>query len=144
MPSQFSRPHLGSLLLGYYRAKGFLIYAGRAGTGMDAKTLGELKKRLEPLAVKRMPLAEPPPRDSRFGRPLELQRVHWVRPKLVVEVTFLTWTNYGLLRQVVYQGLRRISGIGGKARTTLIKFSGHLLARNTGVPPRSFALHATP
>ena len=27
-------------------------------------------------------------------------------PKLVVEVTFLTWTDDGLLRQVVYQGLR--------------------------------------
>jgi ATP-dependent DNA ligase len=32
--------------------------------------------------------------------------VHWARPKLVVEVTFLTWTADGLLRQVVYQGLR--------------------------------------
>jgi DNA ligase D-like protein (predicted ligase) len=101
-----SRPHLGSLLLGYYRANGSLTYAGRAGTGMDARTLAGLRRRLERLAIKRMPLAEPPPRESRFGRPLELQRVHWVRPKLVVEVTFLTWTDDGLLRQVVYQGLR--------------------------------------
>jgi hypothetical protein len=31
-----------------------------------------------------MPLAEPPPRDSRFGSPLKLSRVHWVRPELVV------------------------------------------------------------
>jgi hypothetical protein len=41
-----SRPYLGSLLLGYYRANGSLIYAGRAGTGMDARTLAELKRRL--------------------------------------------------------------------------------------------------
>ena len=27
-------------------------------------------------------------------------------PELVAEVTFLTWTDDGLLRQVVYQGLR--------------------------------------
>ena len=73
---------------------------------MDARTLAGLKRRLEPLAIKRMPLAESPPRESRFGRSLQLQRVHWVRPKLVVEVTFLTWTDDGLLRQVVYQGLR--------------------------------------
>ena len=33
----------------------------------------------------RPPLAEPPPRDSRFGSPLKLSRVHWVRPKVVVE-----------------------------------------------------------
>jgi bifunctional non-homologous end joining protein LigD len=35
-----------------------------------------------------------------------LNRVHWVRPELVAEVKFLTWTDGNLLRQVVYQGLR--------------------------------------
>jgi bifunctional non-homologous end joining protein LigD len=35
-----------------------------------------------------------------------LSRVHWVRPELVVEVKFLTWTQDTLLRQVVYEGLR--------------------------------------
>jgi len=32
----------------------------------------------------KMPLAKPAPRDSRFGSPLKLSRVHWVRPKVVV------------------------------------------------------------
>jgi ATP-dependent DNA ligase len=32
--------------------------------------------------------------------------VHWVRPELVVAVKYLTWTDQGLLRQVVYQGVR--------------------------------------
>jgi ATP-dependent DNA ligase len=53
-----------------------------------------------------MPLDVPPPRDSRFGSPLVLSRVHWVRPELVAEVKYLTWTDDNLLRQVVYQGLR--------------------------------------
>ena len=53
-----------------------------------------------------MPLEVPPPRSNRFGSPLVLSRVHWVRPELVAEVTFLTWTGDNLLRQVVYQGLR--------------------------------------
>jgi ATP-dependent DNA ligase len=53
-----------------------------------------------------MPLEVPPPRSSRFGSPLVLSRVHWVRPELVVEVKYLTWTGDNLLRQVVYQGLR--------------------------------------
>jgi ATP-dependent DNA ligase len=48
----------------------------------------------------------PPPRDSRFGSPLVLGRVHWVRPELVAEVKYLTWTDNNLLRQVVYEGLR--------------------------------------
>jgi ATP-dependent DNA ligase len=38
--------------------------------------------------------------------PLVLSRVHWVKPKLVAEVKFLTWTDDNLLRQVVYEGLR--------------------------------------
>jgi bifunctional non-homologous end joining protein LigD len=35
-----------------------------------------------------------------------LSRVHWVRPELVAEVKFLTWTEDNLLRQIVNEGLR--------------------------------------
>ena len=58
------------------------------------------------LMTDKMPLAAPPPRNSRFGSPLELSRVHWVKPELVVEVKYLAWTGDNLLRQVVYEGLR--------------------------------------
>jgi DNA ligase D-like protein (predicted ligase) len=101
-----SRPYLGSLLLGYYEDAGKLIYAGRAGSGISDAELERLWRRLQPLAIKKMPLDVPPPRKSRFGSPLALSRVHWVRPELVAEVKFLTWTQDGLLRQVIYQGLR--------------------------------------
>jgi bifunctional non-homologous end joining protein LigD len=90
----------------YYTEDGRLHYAGRAGTGMTDKELKRLAGVLKPLAVPKMPLAEPPPRDSRFGSPLKLSRVHWVRPEVVVEVTYLTWTEDNLLRQVSYQGQR--------------------------------------
>src|SRR5690348_7516286 len=60
----------------------------------------------KPLATEKMPFEVPPPRSSRFGSPLVLSRVHWVRPELVAEVKFLTWTEENLLRQVVYEGLR--------------------------------------
>jgi bifunctional non-homologous end joining protein LigD len=53
-----------------------------------------------------MPLDAAPPRGTRFGSPLVLSRVHWVRPELVAEVKFLAWTEDNLLRQVVYEGLR--------------------------------------
>jgi hypothetical protein len=53
-----------------------------------------------------MPLEVSPPRTSRFGSPLVLSRVHWVRPEQVTEVKFFTWTDDNLLRQVVYEGLR--------------------------------------
>jgi DNA ligase D-like protein (predicted ligase) len=100
-----TRPHLGALLLAYYDRDGRLIYAGRAGTGIGHAELERLWRRLQPLAAPKMPL-DVPPRDSRFGSPLVLSRVHWVRPELVAEVKFLTWTEDNLLRQVVYEGLR--------------------------------------
>ena len=101
-----TRPYLGALLLAYYDPDGRLIYAGRAGTGIGHAELERLWRRLQPLATPKMPLDVPPPRDSRFGSPLVLSRVHWVRPELVAEVKFLTWTEDNLLRQVVYEGLR--------------------------------------
>jgi bifunctional non-homologous end joining protein LigD len=101
-----SRSHIGALLLGYYTDDGRLLYAGRAGTGMTDKELKRLAGVLAPLSVAKMPLAEPPPRDSRFGPPLKLSRVHWVRPVVVVEATYLTWTEDNLLRQVSYQAQR--------------------------------------
>lgn len=101
-----SRPHLGALLLAYHAPDGRLVYAGRAGTGLKTAELLRLRRRLEPIAIDHMALDVPPPRTSRFGSPLVLSRVHWVKPELVAEVTFLTWTDEGLLRHVVYQGLR--------------------------------------
>ena len=93
-----SRGYIGALVLGYYTDDGALHYAGRAGTGMTDKELKRLSAVPAPLQVTRMPLAEPPPRDSRFGSPLKLSHVHWVRPEVVVEVTYLTWTEDNLLR----------------------------------------------
>ena len=101
-----ARPHLGALLLAYYTPDARLVYAGRARTGISMRELARLASRMQPLAIDKMPLEVPPPRENRFGSPLVLSRVHWVRPKLVAEVTYLTWTDDGLLRHVVYQGLR--------------------------------------
>src|SRR5262245_34455449 len=101
-----SRPHFGALLLGYYTKDGQLLHAGRAGTGFTDLELRRLAGVLRPLQTPQMPLDRPPPRENRFGSPLELTRVHWVRPEVVVEVTYLTWTEGGLLRAVSYQGQR--------------------------------------
>ena len=73
---------------------------------MNDAELQRVWRRLRPLATDKTPLDVPPPRDSRFGSPLVLSRVHWVRPELVAEVKYLTWTADNLLRQVVYEGLR--------------------------------------
>ena len=69
------------------------------GTGAAVAPPAAARHRRDALEV-------PPPRTSRFGSPLVLSRVHWVRPELVAEVKYLTWTGDNLLRQVVYEGLR--------------------------------------
>src|SRR4051794_7320702 len=101
-----SRHRIGSLLLGYYTPDGKLIYAGRAGTGMSVAELERVWRRVQAFSVGKMPLSELPPRHSRFGSPLQLSRVHWVPPEMIVEVSFVEWTPDGLLRHVVYLGER--------------------------------------
>jgi ATP-dependent DNA ligase len=73
---------------------------------MPFAELERLYGRLQPLAVERMPLSEPPPRGGRFGARLVLSRVHWVRPEMVLEVSYVDMTPDGLLRHVVYLGER--------------------------------------
>jgi len=50
--------------------------------------LERLSQRLQPLAIDQMLLAKPPPRGTRFGSSLVLRRVHWVRPEMVIEVSY--------------------------------------------------------
>ena len=102
-----SRPRLGALLLAYYEPDRGLVYAGRVGTGMTMQQLEALRAALDQLATDRMPLDVPPPRTTRFGSRAALSRVHWVRPEMVVEVSFLGWTDDNLLRHVVFEGVRR-------------------------------------
>jgi ATP-dependent DNA ligase len=125
-----SRPHLGALLLGYFTDDGKLIYAGRVGTGMPDKVLADLRRRLDPLARKTSPLSVAPPRSTRFGSPLVLSRVHWVEPKLVAEITYLTWTADNLC------GTRFTSAYG---KTNLLtrcdgNIEGWLRAKSRGRP----------
>jgi bifunctional non-homologous end joining protein LigD len=51
-----------------------------------------------------MPVADPPPQESRFGSPLKLSQLHWVRPEMIVEVSYAEWTPGRLGRHVVYLG----------------------------------------
>jgi bifunctional non-homologous end joining protein LigD len=88
---------VGSLLLGFYEA-GKLRYAGRTGTGFTQATHKSLHAKLDALAAKQSPFAEVP-RDMQRG-------VHWVKPELVAQVTFSTWTRDNFVRQAAFKGLR--------------------------------------
>jgi bifunctional non-homologous end joining protein LigD len=76
-----------------------------------------LHERLAPLRISTMPLSSPPPRRSRFGGPLALSKLHWVRPELVAEITYLGWTDepvFGTLSSSDYARTSRRAKFGGK------------------------------
>jgi len=52
------------------------------------------------------PLLEPPPLSDRFGSALVLSRVDWVRPEMVVEVSFARMGLGRVLRHIAYLGER--------------------------------------
>lgn len=91
-----SRSHFGSLLLGVYE-KGKFIHIGSSGGGFDQKTLGTLHKQLQKLEVPSSPFTT---------EPVAKTKVHWVKPKIVCEVSFSEWTSNGTMRHPTFEGLR--------------------------------------
>jgi bifunctional non-homologous end joining protein LigD len=94
---------LGALYLGYHRG-GALTFAGKVGTGVTMKSARALADRLEPLAVDK-PLLD---RAEMSGiGAAEFRSIHWVKPKVLCEVTFTEWTEDGRIRHPSFQGLRQ-------------------------------------
>ena len=91
------RTDFGSLLLAVHDDEGQLRYAGNVGSGFDQQSLVNLKAKLDALD---MP-------DSPFAARTGLDRTaHWVRPVLLVEVSFSEWTDSGRVRHAVFHSLR--------------------------------------
>jgi bifunctional non-homologous end joining protein LigD len=88
---------IGALLLGYYDNKK-LIYAGRTGTGFTQVSSRKLRKQLEAMRQSQMPFVDVPASAAKGAI--------WVRPELVAEVQFSTWTADDLVRQASFKGLR--------------------------------------
>jgi DNA ligase D-like protein (predicted ligase) len=91
-----SRTDFGALLVGYYE-DGELRYAGKVGTGYNARTLRELGAKLRKLERSESPFSD--------ARPIP-RGTHWTGPELVAQIGFAEWTNDGRLRQPRYLGLR--------------------------------------
>jgi bifunctional non-homologous end joining protein LigD len=86
---QGTRVGLGALLVGYYEGDA-LVFAGKVGTGFDSKQLRSLRARLDALEIASPPFTR--------GTGLPRLRVHWTRPSIVVQVSFIEWTAHGKLR----------------------------------------------
>ena len=94
---QGQRVGLGALLVGYFEGDDF-VFAGKVGTGFDARLLRDLRARLDTLVI------ATPPFNKAIGLP---RRARWVRPEIVVQVAFTEWTVHGKLRHPRLLGLRQ-------------------------------------
>ena len=107
------RKHIGALVLGVYE-NGKLQYVGQSGSGFNTKTLEALKAKLEPLVRKTSPFAEKVSPNA---------PVTWVKPELVAEITFAEWTDEGIMRQAIYEGLREDKKANDVVRETALHTS---------------------
>jgi ATP-dependent DNA ligase len=83
---QGGRVGFGALLVGYYDKDDF-VFAGKVGTGFDTKLLLELRARFDRIEIPKPPFTK--------GTGLPRLRAHWVKPEIVVQVSFLEWTGDG-------------------------------------------------
>jgi bifunctional non-homologous end joining protein LigD len=111
-----------SLLLAA-KERGKLTYAGKVGTGFNAKLMGELMARMEPLATEKAPVEVP--RADRKG-------AHWVEPNLVGEIAFSEFTDDGILRHPSFIALRE-----DKPAKDVVKEVPQHLKANEARPKRS-------
>ena len=128
VPSSTSRSAIGSLVLGYHE-KGRLVHAGRVGTGFTRKVATELFERLDRLARKDSPFATKLSADEARG-------AVFVRPELVAEVEFRSWTAEGVVRHASFRGLREDRGPEEVVREFRRRRSGQAAPARAPDPPR--------
>lgn len=96
VPSKASAGELGSIVTGYYE-NGRFKPAGRVGTGFTRTSAAAVKARLDRLKTDASPFT---------GAAARQRDVAWVKPQLVAEVEFGSWTASRTLRHASFLGLR--------------------------------------
>jgi bifunctional non-homologous end joining protein LigD len=98
-----------SILAGYYEGNK-LLFAGKVRQGFNPASRQRLLKVMRPTLTETCPFDNlPSSRKSHFGEGItieEMKELCWLKPKLVAQVSFTEWTNYGLLRHATFHGLR--------------------------------------
>jgi DNA ligase D-like protein (predicted ligase) len=98
-----------SILVGYYEHHQ-LLFASRVRAGFTGHIKALRYQRLQPLQVAACPFANLPSRKSGGWNegvsPEEMPKMTWVQPRVVVQIGFVEWTTYGLLRHAKFLGIR--------------------------------------
>jgi DNA ligase D-like protein (predicted ligase) len=103
-------PHgIDSLVIGYYRGKD-LHYVARVRNGIVPATRRMVYQKLKPLVTDKCPFVNLPETGrARWGEILDAEKMKkcvWARPKLVVVIEFLEWTEADRLRHSKFVALR--------------------------------------
>ena len=98
-----------SILVGCYDGKE-LLFAGKVRQGFNPHVRAKLLESMRPLRTRNCPFDNlATSRTSHFGEGItavEMKELCWLKPKLVAQISFTEWTNYGLLRHATFEGLR--------------------------------------
>jgi bifunctional non-homologous end joining protein LigD len=98
-----------SVLVGYYEGKR-LLFAGKVRAGLTPHVRTEIFRRIAPSQTGRCPFANlPSSRSGHWGEGIteeDMGKLRWVKPNVVVEVSFVEWTRDGLLRHSEFVGVR--------------------------------------
>jgi bifunctional non-homologous end joining protein LigD len=90
-----------SLLFGAYNGSGDLEWIGRSGSGFKESEMAAILKQLESLETAKSPF---------INKVLDTKgaKIHWMKPKLVGNFKFSTWTKSGRIRKpAVFLGFRK-------------------------------------
>jgi len=104
-----ARSTFDSLVVGYYEGSR-LLSAGKVRSGFTPHVRQDLFAQLAPLQTARCPFANlPSSSSSHWGEGItdeEMRELRWVKPRLVVEISFTEWTRDGSLRHAAFLGRR--------------------------------------
>lgn len=96
--SEQNRQFFGALVLSVQGKEG-LEYIGNCGAGFTEADLKEIARLMAPLSTDDKPF---PP----SVKVANARSVNWIKPQLMVEVSFSEWTPDGKMRHPVFKGLR--------------------------------------
>jgi len=98
-----------SLVVGYYDKRA-LLFAGRVRAGLTPHARAEIFRRIAREEIARCPFADLPSRHGgHWGEGVtaeDMRKLRWVKPRLVVEVSFVEWTRDGALRHSEFVAIR--------------------------------------
>jgi bifunctional non-homologous end joining protein LigD len=99
-----------SVLVGYYEA-GRLRFAGKVRPGFRPRSREEIWRLIEPLQIAACPFSDLPDAERKgpWGEGItaeDMKTLRWVKPTIVVRISFTEWTRHGHLRHAAFDGVR--------------------------------------